>query len=367
MHVAIATGLYPPEIGGPATFSVFFEKELKKRGIACTVVPFSSVRRLPKVIRHISYFFRVLRAIRADSVVLALDPVSVGLPALFASRVRGTPFFLRVGGNYAWEQAVQRWGFVGTPEDFSRAKELPFGARTLSRIQSYVARRARCVLVQSESEAALVRHWGVAEFVITIVPNNVEVLSLPTRYELRKEFGWGEEFVVISAGRFVPWKGFMALIDAVETLKPKYPDLRLLIAGDGPEGDRLRARAKKNTRVEFLGVLSREQLARAIKAADAFVLNTGYEGFSHQTLEAMALGTPVITTSIVGNADLAIDGQTAITVPFNDVAALAEALQRALLNPEPSATRARIAAERARAFTPERTFTQTCVALGISL
>lgn len=366
MHVVIATGLYPPEIGGPATFSAFFEKGLKDKHIPCTVVPFSTVRHFPKVIRHIAYFMRVFRAIRHGSIVLALDPVSVGLPALFAARLRRTPFYLRVGGDYAWEQAVQRWGFTGLPGEFPGATPLPLVGKILVWTERYVARRARRILMQSDHLAGIVAGWGVAKDMIAVIPNGVSNPTLPSREKLRDEFEWGNGPIVISAGRYVPWKGFPALMDAVATLKRDFPDIRLCLAGGGPDETKLRAHAATlPIRAVFLGSLSKESLAHAIYAADVFVLNTRYEGFSHQIAEAMAIGTPVVTTDIGGNKDLAEDGKTALTVPFNDVPALAAAIRRVFSDKGLAERIAHGAHVRVREFTPERTFTESCRAVGI--
>ena len=103
MKILIATGLYPPDIGGPATYTALLEKELPQHGIEVTVAPFSSVRHLPKGIRHVAYFLTLMRMSRNVSFIYALDPVSVGVPALFASILRFKPFILSVRGDYAWE------------------------------------------------------------------------------------------------------------------------------------------------------------------------------------------------------------------------------------------------------------------------
>ena len=364
MHVVIATGLYPPEIGGPATFSVFLEKGLKEKHIGCTVVPFSSVRHLPKVIRHISYFIKVLRTIRHGSVVLALDPVSVGFPALLAARLRGAPFYLRAGGDYAWEQAVQRWGFKGLPEEFPGTFPLPFAGRVLVWTERYVARHARRILTQSGHLASIVVRWGVSSDMISVVPNSVSLPSLPTRAEARKQFNFGDEPVIVSSGRFVPWKGFNAVIHGYSIVQKDFNDARLVLAGDGPERAAL---ASENHAVQFLGPLSKEKLFALLRAADVFVLNTRYEGFSHQILEAMATGVPIVTTNIPGNRDLAENGKTALLVAFNDVSALAAAIKRLLSDKNLTESVVREAKSRASIFTPERTFNETCRAIGIQV
>jgi glycosyltransferase involved in cell wall biosynthesis len=365
MHVVIATGLYPPEIGGPATFAAFFEKGLKEKNVPCTIVPFSTVRRLPKIIRHFDYFIRVARATRRGDIVLALDPVSVGLPALFAAKMRHASFYLRAGGDYAWEQAAQRWSFRGLPEEFPGSARLPLAGKLLVAVERFVARRARRILTQSGHLASIIARWGVARDRIVVIPNGVTVEELPPREKLREEFGWKGP-VVFSAGRFVPWKGFEAVMDAVASLKRDLPEVRLCIAGTGPYEAGLRNHALRlNVPVHFLGTLSKSSLMHAMHAADVFVLNTRYEGFSHQIAEAFAVGIPVVTTNIPGNHELAQDGRTALLVKWNDVEAIRAAIEKLLGDKELSARMAESAKRHVATFTPARSFRETCEALGI--
>ncbi len=111
------------------------------------------------------------------------------------------------------------------------------------------------------------------------------------------------------------------------------PDAVLYIAGDGPEKNRLLELSyelRQRGKVVLLGALPKETLARYIKAADIFLLNTFYEGFSHQLLEVMSLGTPLVTTTAGGNPELAEDGKDALLVQYNNKEALFRATLRIL-------------------------------------
>jgi glycosyltransferase involved in cell wall biosynthesis len=76
--------------------------------------------------------------------------------------------------------------------------------------------------------------------------------------------------------------------------------------------------------------MTHEQVLTHLVVADVFVLNTDYEGLSHQLLEAMALGVPIVTTPVGGNIELIADEINGLLVPYNDVAALSEAACRYL-------------------------------------
>ena len=85
MRLVIATPLYPPEIGGPATYAKLLVEGLPERGIGVDLVKFSSVRHLPNAVRQAVYCRNILKAARSADVILALDAVSVGWPVYFAN------------------------------------------------------------------------------------------------------------------------------------------------------------------------------------------------------------------------------------------------------------------------------------------
>src|SRR3989344_6122168 len=161
MKLVIATPLYPPEIGGPATYAKLLEDGLPGKGIEVELVKFSGVRHLPKLVRHYIYYRRVLQAARGADAVLALDPVSVGLPAMKAAKKAGKPFVVKIVGDYAWEQGVQRFGVTQNLDEFVRTTTVPFRVSVLRRIQTRVAQGAPRVIVPSEYLKNIVSAWGV--------------------------------------------------------------------------------------------------------------------------------------------------------------------------------------------------------------
>ena len=375
MKIIIATGVYPPEIGGPATFAALFEEGLAERHISYCTLPFRSVRTFPKIIRHIAYFGKLFFSIQRGDIVFALDPVSVGLPACLAARLRHARFYLRVGGDYAWEQGMQRFGVSELPDQFLERyahapRSFPFLLRFLIRIERWVARYAQKVLVQSSYLGSIVERWGIPKEKIVVVPNSVEVPELPSQEESRRTLQWdANRKIILSSGRLVPWKGFHVLMDAVRSVSETQPSVQLVIVGDGPQRKELEAYAAtmRSPRFDivFTGSVSRDVLMQMLRAADVFALNTGYEGFSHQILEACAVGTPVVTTDIPGNADALEHGKTGLMVPYNNAEALVQAISRLLTNTEYAQELSTAARMHVKQYTRAYTVAKTCAALDI--
>ncbi len=307
MKILVATGIYPPDIGGPATYSKLLADRLPALGIEVSVLSFGSVRRLPKVFRHIAYFFKCLSALSGTKLVFAQDPVSVGLPALIAARILRKPFLIRVAGDYAWEQAAQRFGVSDSIDEFQNRK-YGFRVEILRRVQRFVVRNADRVIVPSRYFKTLVARWiPDGENRVEVIYNGIEFQSIEAA---------GQEFekrTIISAGRLVPWKGFDTLIEALVDL----PEWMLEIAGEGPDRSRLEkmiAERGLGTRIKLLGELPRSELMKRIAHAEIFALPTRFESFSFQVVEAMFAGTPVVVTRVGSLPELVEDDREGILI-----------------------------------------------------
>ncbi|PIR83441.1 hypothetical protein COU19_00570 [Candidatus Kaiserbacteria bacterium CG10_big_fil_rev_8_21_14_0_10_56_12] len=320
MRVVIATPLYPPQIGGPATYAHLLSTALPSRGIAVHVIAYSEVCALPKYIRHFAYYRRVRRAARQADLILALDPVSVGLPALWAARRQRIPLVLKVGGDYAWEQGQQRFGVTEGLDEFIRTHKVAFPVVILRRVQSYVARGAARIITPSEYLRRVVCTWGVAPANVSVIYNAVAPTKIGHVPEAVDELARPR---VVTAGRLVPWKNIDCIIDAVATTR----DLTLVVVGDGPERARLEQHARPlRRRVLFTGALSHDDTLATIQTADIFVLNSSYEGLSHLLVEALMLGVPTVATRAGGNEEVLTHDTHGVLVPVGDTAALAAAL-----------------------------------------
>lgn len=253
--------------------------------------------------------------------MLALDPVSVGLPATWAARRANKPLVVKIGGDYAWEQGQQRFGVTQNLDQFIQSTSVPFIVRILRRIQSYVVCHAVRIIAPSSYLKHVILTWGAIDENVTVIYNAVPLESPGTVPEsvaaLARPFA-------VTAGRLVPWKNIEGVIDAVTHI----PEMSLVIVGDGPHRSVLVEHSRKlGTRVVFTGTLSHADLLATIKHADVFVLNSSYEGLSHLLVEASMLGVPIVATWAGGNAEIIEEGANGALVRVGDTAALTRALK----------------------------------------
>lgn len=339
MKIVIATPLYPPDIGGPATYAQTLDVELGKRGVAVSVVSFHTVRHLPKGFAHLLYTIKLFRACAGADILLALDPVSVGLPAALVALLRNKQLVVKVVGDYAWEQGTQRFGVTDTLDAFVKkpSSAFPLPVRCLRMIQTFVASRANCLIVPSKYLQSIVAQWGIVPQKISVVYNAFPgVGDLSDKAACRSKLGLSGT-IILSAGRLVPWKGFDVLVNVFAQVESTVPDAELIIAGSGPGRVPLMNQITSlglEGKVVMLGNVEHHTLLEYIRAADCFVLNTGYEGLSHQLLEVLAVGTPIVTTRVGGNPELIEDGATGLLVPYtvhgDDATLLRDAILRML-------------------------------------
>lgn len=314
MKILVATGIYPPDIGGPATYSKLLCDELPKRGHIVEILSFGEVRGLPKIIRHAAYFFKVLKRGRKCDIIFAQDPMSVGLPSMLASKILRKKFLIRVAGDYAWEQAVQRFNITDGIDEF-QSKKYALKVELLRFIQKFVVIKADKVITPSHYFKNIVSGWINGGDKVETIYNGIDLSSNHIAVQKSKNSSLKK---IISAGRLVPWKGFVTLIKIIKCL----PEWQLIIAGDGPTKKELKnliISLGLEDRVKLPGAMPRDELLSELQMSDLFVLNTSFESFSFQTVEAMHLGVPVIVTNIGNLKEIVEDGKEGILIePDNE-------------------------------------------------
>jgi glycosyltransferase involved in cell wall biosynthesis len=198
------------------------------------------------------------------------------------------------------------------------------------RMQRRVAPRLpRVVTVSEASRAQIVEHLGVPAERVRVVPLGVDV----DRFRPDPAVARVPGRLVTTASADVPLKGLHTLVDAVAKVRTER-DVRLVLIGsartDGPAAD-LVARRSLDDVVHFAGRLSQPELIRQLREAEVAVVPSLFEGFSLPLAEAMACGTPVVTTTAGALPEVAgPDGEAALLVPPGDVDALARAIRRCL-------------------------------------
>jgi glycosyltransferase involved in cell wall biosynthesis len=213
-----------------------------------------------------------------------------------------------------------------------------------------IARAADAVIaVSREDQRRMVRVARIRPEKIRVVPNGIVPLP-PPQGDLRSELGIRLDAEVVGTMAVLRReKALEVLIEATRLLVPEFPRLRVLVAGAGPEEDRLRAFVREQGLEETLVLLGlRSDVADVLAALDVAVFSSDREGSPLAVMEAMAAAKPVVATRVGGVPDIVADGVQGLLVPPRDPRALAEAIARLLRDPKLRADLGRSGQERQR-------------------
>ena len=219
-------------------------------------------------------------------------------------------------------------------------------SRQVHALESWLVRESDSLITCSASmreEITALFGPGLAE--ITVIPNGIDTDGWP--FTKRDRHSGPAELLYF--GRLEYEKGVHDAIAALPRIRRSHPGTTLTIAGDGTQENFLVDQARKHKvikAVNFVGRVDHQQLLRLLHRADVALLPSHYEPFGIVALEAAATGTPLVTSNVGGLGEAVIDGDTGLSFPPRDVAALAGAVRRALDDPAAAQRRAVAARDR---------------------
>lgn len=277
------------------------------------------------------YHVRAMAARRAVAGVIEERPTSM-VAAHFAAyafpvldRLRRRPFVVHFHGPWTRESHL---------EGESRLACL---VKALMERQVYRA-ADRCVVLSEAFGRLLHETFGVAEEHIRMIPAGVDVERFDcalSRSEARQRLGWpADRLLLVAVRRLVRRVGLENLLQAVDLVRRRIPEVLLLVAGCGPLGASLESIVDVlglGSNVRLLGRLPDGHLPLAYRAADLSVVpSTGLEGFGLVALESLAAGTPVLVTPEGGLPEAVRDLCTNLVMPGCGSVQIAAAIEEAL-------------------------------------
>lgn len=323
LRILCITRKYPPSVGGMQRLSYQLITHLRAHADVRAITWGKSQRWLPWFLLYA--LVKGWRWGRDVDVLHAGDPLVAPVVALLAARYR-KPAIVNVHGldltfNFPGYQALM--------------------PRLLRRFTRVV-----CISQMTLNEA--LRRGLAPERCRLIYPGLEPPAVLPDRGAARTFVAsrWGIELagrqLWLTVGRLVPRKGVVWLVDEVLPRLRDVGDWLYLVAGEGPEEQRLRAALATHGLGEHvipLGRVSDAELTQLYVAADAFLMPNipqphDREGFGLVAIEAAAHGTPVLAARLEGIQDAVIEGESGLLIPAQDAAAWETALRRCLAGPQ---------------------------------
>lgn len=330
MRIVFLTGIWPPDVGGPATHGPEFARFLVENGHQVTVITMGDgepdvrpcevivvprAQRFPVRYGRVA-FFAAQRARGAD----VLYATATYAAASVASSISRTPLVAKLVSDPAYERA-RRYGFFdGTLEQFQQPASRRVEA--LKRGRTRALRRALSLVVPSAYLAEIAGGWGLDRSRLTVLPNPAPVVA-----EVASAPQPSGTFTFV--GRLTRQKALEVAFAAVA----RVPAARLVVIGDGPDRERLEAAARDSgagDRIELRGALPRLDALAVVAGSTAALLTSDWENFPHSAVEALAVGVPVVSTAVGGVPEIVRDGENGLLVQAGDVDGVAGAMGRLL-------------------------------------
>ena len=327
LRIAFVTETYPPEVNGVALTMARVVQGLHRRGHHVQLVrpqqgpgqPAAPVARFEEVLvrglpipryPHLRMGMPCKRALlrywtqQPPDVVHIATEGPLGWSALRAARQLKLPVSSDFRTNFHAYSAHYRLGWLGKP------------------IMAYLRHfhnHTHCTMVPTEALRRDLHEFGYRR--LQVVSRGVDTAQFgPHRRSelLRRLWGAGpQDLVVISVGRLAAEKNLELLLSAFEAIQLSDTRARLVIVGDGPLRDAMRARCPQAL---FAGQRSGDDLAAHYASADLFLFPSLTETFGNVTAEAMASGLPVLAFDYAAASQLICSGRNGMLVPFGDAA-----------------------------------------------
>ncbi|PIQ76811.1 hypothetical protein COU78_00730 [Candidatus Peregrinibacteria bacterium CG10_big_fil_rev_8_21_14_0_10_49_24] len=325
MKIVLATGIYPPDIGGPATYVRELARELASQGNEVIVITYGRneqqntdgrwavyrVRRWAPVFRWWRYARALRKHAKNADILYAFSSVSCGVPMILA-RLKHPKKVLRLGGDFFWERYTDRGGTLSLAEWY---KSKPWSKC----IMQWILRKFDHIAFSTRFQQELYLRW-YRQLPGHSVLENALPEGTPRLHEKHLPFH------LLFMGRFVGFKNLSMLLHAVL----KFPGVRLTLIGAGPMEKSLKQETERlllSQRVTFLESVQGEEKQEVFQEYDLLILPSLTEISPNVALEARAAGLPVLLSSETGLSKELTSGMTLteLKTPIEITRAIAEA------------------------------------------
>lgn len=151
LKILICSGIYPPDVGGPAKYAKNLREEFLRAGNSARALAYGLEKKLPVGARHILYFFRTIFVLPKIDFIIGLDLFSTGFPAVLAGKIFGKKVILRVGGDFLWETYVESTGNLLKLKDFyANRPHLSLKFKIIALLQKFALKNASALAFNSK-------------------------------------------------------------------------------------------------------------------------------------------------------------------------------------------------------------------------
>ena len=315
MRVLVTVGIFPPDIGGPATFvpkiAKYFQDELNYEIEILTLSDNKnsninddfSVKRidrnLPIIYRWLKTIFTIYKLGKNKDLIFVNG---LGTETTIANIFLKKKIIRKIVGDPVWERAYSKAKISESFDEF-QVKNYGFSISLQKKVRSFSIKKSDIVVTPSQHLKNFILNLGFKNK-IEIINNGVFIPEENTNIFTNDQIN------ITIVSRLVSHKNIEKIIRAISDLNS--PLINLNIIGDGPELNQLQKislESKNKNNIIFHGKLNRDEINHIFLNSDIYIQASNYEGLPHSLLEAMSYGIPVLCTpvgeckEILGNED----------------------------------------------------------------
>ena len=321
MNILITVGIFPPDIGGPASFVPKISDFLIKNGHNVKIICLSEVRNihiennldvirikrsknLP--IRWIKTIYQIVKNGRRSDLIFVNG---LGVESTIANLIVKKQLIRKIVGDPVWERAYNKKRTTESFDEFQNNKH-SFLIEVQKLLRNWSINSAEIIITPSDHLKNFVSGIGFSNKILKI-NNGVDITDIKRSNESKVDIN----LIIIS--RLVVQKNIKIVIEAMKLLDNK--NLKLSIIGEGGEFSKLESiihDLNLQNRVQLLGKIDNNKISQFLLTADIFIQASDYEGLPHSVLEAINYEVPILSTEAGGCKDLLNDGQRGFIIPM---------------------------------------------------
>jgi len=324
--ILFTTAIFPPDIGGPASYIPIIAREFSNLGIDVKVITLSEKdsyefdkscnfkvirinRKIKKPLRDLMVINTIMRESKNVDLIFSN---TLAFESVIAAKIINKPVIQKVVGDLAWERARFSGRYLKSIDEYQIDKNLCLKSKLTNIYRNIGIKLSSHIITPSNYLKRIVASWGYPEEKIDVVYNAIEIPRI------KKVVKNNSKFRLITVCRMVPWKGVDKILEAVAKIR----DLEFIAIGDGEYLEYYKKLSKKlkiGDRVTFLGRLSRKETLEEIAKSDLFILNSSYEGLPHVVIESFNCKVPVIASKVGGTPEIVVDNESGYLFEYNNV------------------------------------------------
>jgi len=311
MNILILTGLFPPDIGGPAIYTERLANKFVENGIEVGVVCYSDSQEIDSQeydfpvtrisrnhclpLRYFLYFWSSLKKAKNVEIIYVQDLFSSGIPAALVKKFFRKKLAIRLGGDFLWEKAIENnWTRKPLREYYQQPKN--YYERLLIWLSQRVLNTANLIIFSTNWQKEIFfKNYKISREKIKVIQNPFPEITPIAESSVNQK--------IIFHGRLVKLKNVDFLIKAFTQVLKNQPDLRLEIIGQGPRGKKLEKLIKElnlERKAVIQEKISHQQLIKEINQCFLMVIPSLTEISPGLVLECIRLKKPVLLTKETG-------------------------------------------------------------------